>query len=435
MFDRLAIYGVPLIAGVVTTAVLLGPGNERPAVGVEVHGLVATGAPVCAFRLHSKRHLADERASVALDGLTLVVRHDGRNLGRWSGHTDESGFAEALVPLAEPARGRLHVTVERSGVSLLDTTFAVTAPLISEPPTTAEAVAGTPPLWVRIPRGFGVPEHAEPVEVVADFPGQGEGNEPPTPTLVVEAAGADIQQAPPKRHCADDGCGFRWRLDTTPRAPTVQLTITATSGDGHSRWSGQLPVQPGGMWLDPDSHDPLVVRAAVPQQRLYVSMLSRHGRFWGGSVPMQHTHDGRAHAELPRPDRLAKGAIAVVLSSEPDEPDGATVSWPLYPDLGSVQGTLQRVGDGMPAALLAEDARRARARLPAFGLVAAAAVFELLYLFLRWRRSQRKLEAFAHVADKSAQAMTVRTPLWWLTLLVGGLVLVFTLLALMTALA
>jgi hypothetical protein len=130
------------------------------------------------------------------------------------------------------------------------------------------------------------------------------------------------------------------------------------------------------------------------------------------------------------------GPLVAVVSTDPLEDAGATSAWPLREGEGSVRGELSLLGDGMPQAIAAEDARRTRARLPAFALVIAAALFELLYLWLRWQRSRRQLRALAdQLDDVAVDALDVRPPVWWLTLLVGGLVISFAILAIITLLA
>ncbi|HZO13765.1 MAG TPA: hypothetical protein VFB62_10925, partial [Polyangiaceae bacterium] len=97
MLDRLAIYGVPALAGLVTAAVLIGPGREQQVVGARVWGFVSQGAQSSALRVHTVLHYGGAYLSSAQDEIELTVEHEGRVLGSWRGATAESGLAEVVV--------------------------------------------------------------------------------------------------------------------------------------------------------------------------------------------------------------------------------------------------------------------------------------------------------------------------------------------------
>jgi hypothetical protein len=130
-----------------------------------------------------------------------------------------------------------------------------------------------------------------------------------------------------------------------------------------------------------------------------------------------------------------------LLSTDPGEAAEYTTAWPLHAERAMVEPrTLLPVLDGLPAAIAAEDARRARIRLAAFGLVLAAGLFELLFMWRRSRLSRANLErhlARNPGADGAIRADTIAgtVPLLYLILLMGALVLAFVILAAIAAVA
>ena len=97
--------------------------------------------------------------------------------------------------------------------------------------------------------------------------------------------------------------------------------------------------------------------------------------------------------------------------------------------------------DGMPAVVAAESERRSGARRPALGLIVAAALFELFFL---WRRSaMARAKLTRHLEDASAdeepasrpdvEKIASNAPLLWATIAAGALALAFAALAALTA--
>src|SRR5262245_39843726 len=115
MIERLAIYGVPALAGAVTAAVLLGPGRERPVVGARVWALTAEGAHASAFRVHTVIHYSGAYLSSAQGSLELQVERQGKALASWSGETPEGGLVEALVRFEVPIAEGAVVRVAQNG--------------------------------------------------------------------------------------------------------------------------------------------------------------------------------------------------------------------------------------------------------------------------------------------------------------------------------
>ncbi len=414
MFDRLAIYGVPLAAGIVTAAVLLGPGSEQPAVGVRVRGLVAVGATHTALQLGAVSHRAGAYAPAKLTSVTLTLWQDGRAIGRWRGDTGEDGFAEALLALEPPARaGSLRLTVDGPISAAAD--IAVAAPLSEAPPSAPIAVSAD--LGVTLPRGFAVAEHPEPFLVQLDA-----GTTPPA--LELEAEGGAVALGEPARACDDGRCRYRWRAQVTPRALSTTLVLRV---DGSERWQGVLPLARG-LWLDPAIDGTLRIASAGAAEHAHVALFDRGGRVWAARRAMTVDDAGRAHAEVALPELPLDGPVSVMLSSDPDA--ALSIRWPLHPERGQVLGDAAPLFDSVPQAIAREAERAFRARLPALWLIAAAAAFELLYLWRLRRESDAELSRLQ--ARARSGALRLRTPLWWATLAIGSLVLAFGVLALMT---
>lgn len=231
-------------------------------------------------------------------------------------------------------------------------------------------------------------------------------------------------------------------------APVVQLEVVVRGASGElGRWQGQLPAQPGGIWIDPtlretDAGPELLIRAATPREEAFLSLVSPQGRFFGAIVAMQTDDRGFSSARVVLPP-LPQEAITILVSGGAGEAPADTSAWPLRPRRGSVSRAYARLlVDGMPAAIAAEERRQTEARRPAYGLVLAAGLFELLYLWRRRRASRRRLSAHLTRASEkpdgepdaqAVAAMQQSMPLLWLTLLMGGLALMFAILAALTA--
>jgi len=451
LLERLAMYGVPVAAGLVTAAVLIGPGDERPAVGARVRGLVAAGASSAALQVHTVSFHRGVYRPVSVGELTLELSAGADAVGRWSGRTDQAGIAEALCALQAPVDAQLGIRLSAAGEPLAIGDVEVAPSLQVDPPLRPTPPAGETSLSVWTNRGFAVPPFPEVLEIAAVQPRSDDPDAAPaTPTLVVKPQGAEVHGAerPPRVSCSGGRCRYRWRVQVAAKAPSVQLEVEVTSPDGPlGRWQGQLPLQAGGIWLDPKLREgerglELVMRAATPRDEVFVSLVSARGRFFAAVVPTMTDDRGFSSAILLLPP-LPDEPISALLSSAAAEVPGSTTAWPLQPDRGQVAQPFSRVlVDGMPAAIAAEERRQTMARRPAYGLVLAAGLFELLYLWRRRRRARVRLDAHLRRAsaevEREADARTVAAmqqsmPLLWLIILMGGLALMFAILAALAA--
>jgi hypothetical protein len=431
--DRLAIYGVPLGAGLVTAMVLLGPSRERTVIGVRARGAPAEGAKEMAFRLESLRHLGGEYAPAATD--VKVTLRQGDAHGEWAGTTDDRGYADAILQLgADLVEGSATLVVEAGG-RRHETGVAVSSrlPVVEGPSFYGD---GTPAMSIIVPRGRLVPPFPERVVVIVTPPP--EGAERPTLKVAAQGGAATVRTGPTEAdQCeAKEGRPWIWTLDVTAQAPAVLLTVDVAVTGATARLEAPLPVTPGALWLDPIP-EKLRVRSAIPREAVFVSLVDESGRRWGARVEMKTDADGFAAGETSMPQTRPGSPATLLVSGDAVEAADTTTAWPLHPRAGRVDGgRAVLVADGMPAAIAAERERRASARRPAYGLVLAAGLFELFYLWRRGRLARQRLEAHMRasgVEGTEPSAMVGNLPLFWLCLLTGGLAVLFAVLAAVAA--
>ena len=456
MLDRLATSAIPILAGLVTALVLIGPGREEAATGARVYGDLRQGAASWALRVETLAHFAGRYAPEARE-IEVRLSAGGELVGAWRGSTDLEGIADAVGPLARTVAGPLEVTVRGRGRTLAQGRFGLGAPLATLPPPGPldGETHGPLELSVVLARGITVPAIAEPlaIEVTvprsAVAPGSGPGV---PPRLSLTATGAELgsPSEPTVRGCAEVGCRFAWSVPIMLQAPAAELAVSAGTADGRTgSWQGNVPVALGGMWIDPASvaRGALVVRSAVPRQRAYLSLYGTAGRFWGGVALLEALGDGQAQGSLPLPS-LPSGPLLAVVSGDPFEPELTATGWPLRPELGSLPLVRPALlANGMPVAVQQEQARQARVRRPACALILAAGVLELAYLWRRHRLGRRRLGRLQTAAAEAAQdgaklaslgapaVPAIATPigLWWSIMLPLGVALAFLALAALTA--
>jgi hypothetical protein len=422
--DHIALYGVSIAAGLITGAVLVSSAGERPAIGARVYGYMAEGAERCSLRVHTRRHQRGSSTDFAAP-LSVTVHAGGEKIGELE--TDAAVIMDVVVPLSRPADGALDVFVRSQGVELarvpvdLQPTLRVTSiPEHSREQSDAK-------LTVGLPRGIAVAELPEQLKVTVDVV------EGAVPAIHAKATGADLT-APkePAVACADARCVYTWHFSLTARAPTAELDLSVARGGAELvSWVGPINVVPGSVWLDPDSDELLKLRSAVPREEAYVSLLAKTGRFWGARVPLTTDDSGMSRGSVPRPE-LPEGPVVAVISGEPNEPESVSAPWPLRGEWLE-GGRVLLLADGMSQAMSVEEQRQRDARRPAYGLIVASGIFELIYLWWRARRSRRRLETHLveHVGGELSASQSM--PLTALMLLSGALALAFAILATLSA--
>ena len=417
LFDRIAFYGVPCLAGLVTAITLFGPGSEREATGARAYGLLVENAPRWALRIETLGHAQSRYRPIELDDVRVELSQGGTALGAWTGPSDAMGIADATGTLAQPVAGSVELTIHAAGRLLGRGSFTLGPALEPLPPVgpLEGDTQGPVEVAVRIPRGLAIaslPETAV-IEVTvatsaAEPRGNGTGAAPTPPTLTMSAAGADLPAATgsPEAECSAEHCRYAWSVPIVPQAPDAALSVVATTASGAiGRWQGPIPVTLGGLWLEPGAlaQGTILIRSPSPQRRAYVSLLSTAGRFWGAGLALEPNDAGFGQGSVPLP-AVGEGPIMVVLSSDPFEPEGATSGWPLRPEQGVLRLERPRLlADSMPAAIAEERGRRARARLPAYGLILTAALFELAFLLRRYRLTRARLARYIEAASALQQ--------------------------------
>jgi hypothetical protein len=409
MLGRLATTVIPAVTIAVAAIVLLGPGRPRAAIGVRVWGLPIEGAGAVAYRIEGARRLFAVDDAVPLRDLRLEVRDAQGVLGAWSGETGTDGIAEAVARLSRPLKGAVDLRVERAGevigegrIQLEQRAPPVIAPAMIPPSAKGEATAS-----VEVVRGVLVApfEDAVRVSLAATAPGG----------AFVDASivGGEVR---PGRAFPD--VNGRAALSVKPLAHMVELSLDVTAGEGkRGRWEGILPVVPGGIWLEPpqapqgkglEAATPapeLRVVSPSPRLRVYLSILSEHGRVFGAVIPLAPDgagyFAGSVRVDLPADARTLQATLA----GDPFEQGAGTIAWPLLPPEGTA--AIRRVElllDGLPAAESRERARASAARRAVALVVGAAALVEVLLLVLLSRASQRALEKHLAGASGSLEA-------------------------------
>ncbi|MBI4700499.1 MAG: hypothetical protein HY744_04920 [Deltaproteobacteria bacterium] len=411
MLKPAAIYGVPLLAGLATAAALLGPGQERPVAAARIRGWLGRTATTAGLRIETVSHRAGLYLPASRDGLELTATPAHGPAQRWRGTTGTDGVAEAILRFERPVGEQIGLELSRNGHELARAVARAAAPPGAarlDPRVPGEAT-GALAISVSLPRACLVSPLPEPLWVSVLAP---RDEEPGAPELRAQVTGGAVGPiGVPASRCLAARCRYDWKLDFTARAHVAELTLQARGHGGiEGRWSGQLAAVPGGMWLDPQSADAgeLRIVSPVPRKSAYLSLLGPGGRLAGAVVALHDDADGFARGAFRLPELGAQPELAV-LSSDPAERSGAAIGWPLRvlpaPDTGppgvaldaAPQGVPARtplglLADGLAEAVARERMRAAAVRRPIWGFVAAAGIFELLFLWRHGRLTRRRLE-------------------------------------------
>jgi len=412
------VVGVPTVAGVVTTAVLVGPGRTRPVDAARVYGVVEPGTEQVALQIRVVRFDGDLITPAPPRQLEAFL--EGAASGRWTGRIDPAAeeAAEAVVPLDQPWAGGSATLTVSDGAGTLARNELVPRDQSAPPVPPVPVVQG---LSISLARGGAVPELPEPLTVSLVTP-----TTEAAPALEMAIDGGDLDETPsPERECDDLRCRWFWKLDVVSRATSTLVKATATLDEErfhHEQW---LPLRPGALWLAPDATS---VRAASPRENAFVAVHGSHGRVWSRRLSMAVDARGFASAPLSLPT-LPPGPAVVTLASEAGPARDRRTSWPLpgHPEIVAPSMTL--LADGLPAARERERTRQEHARIPAFALVVAAALFEVAFLYWQRRRSQLDLARRMREAHIDPETVTSRPAAWWLVVLTGALLLAFLALA------
>jgi hypothetical protein len=429
---RGALYLMPSMAVLATAVLVLGPGRERPAVGVRVWGVPAAGATAAVWRVETIERQFGSDQMIAIEGLELSVTQGPREIAAWHGASAGDGVVEAAIQAAEPFAGSLGVRVSRGNVALAQGEIAMrpAAALVFERRGAEGSAKGPVALRVEIGRGV----------LASPFPGTllvratREGKAAGGVVLRPKAEGAQVFET--GLLPATDANGEA-TLHVQPTWHSVELQIEAADPrvdpPEKSTWDGSLPVKPGALWVSFDAAQRPVVPPA-PRDRAYVSGLGDQGRVFGAVVPLVKSASGLFEGALPGEELARLGVRAVTVAGDAQELGGGTVTWPLDgTDAVAAAPRVELLLDGVPLAERLEKKRAGSARLASVGVALVAGLFEAVLLVLYSRASQAKLAA--HLAQASegteelaaASRMTASpsTRLFTLVVAVGLVVLAF----------
>jgi hypothetical protein len=198
--------------------------------------------------------------------------------------------------------------------------------------------------------------------------------------------GVDVLTAPPLQ---TDAAG-RARLRVVPRQHVTSLEVRAERGAARGRWSSTLPVVPGALQVLVEGEG-VEVRSPIDRAEVWYTWVSRDDRLGGGRIDLVAGAQGTVgRAEFPSSVRdVARDALWVIVSGEPDHRSPSAVGWPL--------GKQNQTFD-VPEALLLDGAllrereaqgERRRVRWVVLAYVALAAVLTLA-LFIRQVQQERR---------------------------------------------
>lgn len=387
--QRRLLYFVPAVATLVAAYALLGPGRGLPIVGCRLLAGDDADGLLRSVRLQLVEKLGGYEEPRGADGVRVTV---GGTVV-FDGPVPASGLLELRLSGGAASGGA--VVVERAGTSLA--VGRVESPKTA-PPRAGDGARGASTgafaIRVELPRGVLSPPFGEKLRVVATSP----DGTPVQGLLKLESEGAGLPTTP--MPLDSQGAAL---VSVTPIAQTVELeaTVDATPA-GTAKWSGELPVAIGSVWLDERStrkHLELAVRA--PHKEAYVSLYDDRGRFGGVVIPLAAAADGiyRGSADVDSP---TEKPITAVVATDPQERGLTTVAWPVDPPVRTLSpGPLRRVLDGLPAAERREADRLGRVRRITTAFLGAAALLEILLLVLESRRTRRDLTShFERNADE-----------------------------------
>ena len=397
LLGRIATYVVPTLAVAVTAAVLLGPGATRKAAFVRVYGTPLVGASTLALRIEGAERLYGIDEKAAFHDIVLEATDAGTTLDPVHLSLGPDGIGEAVITSTQPIRGPFVLRARRGTQLLAEGPLNLSPPLKTErailcPFDLPGQTSGNIEIHVAVRRGslaapfsdaldltVGLAKHVSPSK--SDFKGI---------ELEASAPGATIV---PEKFVTDEH--GRASMVITPHAHHVELTITAHEPDhGDGKWVGTLPVIPGAIWMQPETKNGLVFVSPVPRERIYVSAMEETGRVFGAVVPVSPDEHQEYRGKLELPEHVQKTATYVVVAGDPQEQGVGTVAWPLRSgeEIEPSRVAFESVLDGSRAAEAYERGRASRVRRLALLVVIATTIFEVLYMLVKSRQSQKRFE-------------------------------------------
>jgi len=430
-FERAILFGLPALAGVAVAFAVAGPGARRPVEFARVRGVVVAGASRVALRVEALRRYEELEAPAA--GPVELECASEERVVVVKGEARSDGFVELAFTLERPLASTARLTIRRNGKVLARGEVRGRAALEEIDARRCETFGEAAEFEVCVPRGLAVPELPEQVTVTR----RKRAEDASTANVTLEAAGAEVAKlhAPGSPLCSGGTCTESWAFSVTARAPAVPLDLEARVGGAVVAHHGDLPIQSGGLWLDPSwrSRGAILIRSSTPRTVAYASLVSREGRVWGGLIPLRERPNGGAEGALSIEEvpSLDAGPMTLVLASDPQEPAGRAVSWPLGPGRRVDAPPLATLLDGTSEAVAREESRMRAVRTPVVGATLVSAIAVLVTLVARARRAREALAL--HLAGRGVRPEGASSPLGLGLAVLAALAVAFAVLAVVAA--
>lgn len=390
LLGRIATYVVPTLAVAVTAAVLLGPGVTRKAAFVRIYGTPLTGMTRLALRIEGAERLYGVDGLTQIENLRVEAVEGAHKLEARTFSLGDDGIGEVLLESPTPLVGpvELHVLHEK-------TELAGGIVKLHPPPDKPRQLTpfeipghddGNYKIKVFVPNGA----------VIADKP-----NELQLQVSVAEHVSPSENMLPVRIFARAPGATFvaddvrtdengAATLTVDPYVHHVELTLHVGEANSKHTWEGRLPIIPGATSLT-RSPIALVFTPPAPRRHVYVSFARDTGRLFGAVI--QAENDTFFLPNKLVPEDILRAATQVIVSGDPQEQGVGTIAWPLQTGATIFAApTIEVLVDGGHAAEVRERDRALRVRKLAILVVITTAIFEVLFMILKSRQSQRRFE-------------------------------------------
>lgn len=379
-----------MLAVGITAAVLLGPGTTRRAAFVRIYGTPLSGMTRLALRIEAAERYYGIDNPTRFDNLRVEARDGDQELEARTVSLGEDGIGEVLLESPKPLVGPVELRVQGENFELAKGLVNLQRPADKPRRLTPFEIPGRNQgnyhAVVTVPLGAIAADTENEVHVqvtVADHVSPSQDMLPVR--IFARAPGAEITDDD-VRTDVNGSATFKVR----PKVHHVELTLHMGEPTSGNTWEGQLPIIPGVAFLAPHA-DGLSFVHPASRKRLYVSLGRDTGRLFGAVI--QEENDALLLPFRLIPEDVRRSATQVIVASDPQEQGVGTVAWPLQ--LGQTifaAPTIEVMVDGGPAAEDRERQRALRVRRLALLVVITTAIFEVLFMILKSRQSQRRFE-------------------------------------------
>jgi hypothetical protein len=404
-----AMYVVPGVAIASACAILLF-GRARTGLAARIYGGPPGPDGVAAWRVVAVERTYAIETPLRGVGVQLVAADGSREVSA-QGVTDDEGAWEARVDVGKAANMRLLVRtlgpqsrVIAAGQILVHSPSWQAALRLDPLPIPGQV---TGQLSITISPARGILASPYPEEVVVQVRARGQ----PAADVRVSAGGQGLSIDGPESITTDHNGIARLRLRATDHDVHLNIQARAASGE-QGEWSGQMPVMPGGLWLDPAAsvEGRVLLQSPVAHRFAYVTSITRTARLSSQRIALKPDRGGAVGtAELAAPPRDGW----ILLSPDPPGREANAIGWPVPPSDGSPRASVELrtplLVDGIPMAEQQMKRQSMRTRSRALTVLGLAAVLESALLW--WRAKQEREEAEAAVAHQPDLGEALRSSL------------------------